>query len=417
MSRPNLFPIPLYQLTDKPYALLAVVCLAEAVSMLSFAAWPLFLVKLQPLWGLSNFSTGWITGAYFIGYVCATPVLVGLTDRFDAKNIYLFSCLIAAVGALCFALFADGFWTAAVSWGLVGAGLAGTYMPGLQILNARLNDTDRLRLLPYYTSAFGIGTGLSFFVIGWLYTHADWQTAFFCAAAGSLFAGALIGGLVRPAPVIRHADQPHRHPLDFRPAFKNTAAMRYIFSYGAHNFELFAFRGWLFAYLIFAASYHQVQMSSAWLSGLISVMALMGMVASVYGAKLCLAHGRTQMISRFGLVSFFMALLFSLSGHISFTAVLIFAGLYNITIMFDSASLTAGTVSKARPEDRGATLAVHSMIGFCGSALGAPATGLVLDLGGGEMSLSAWTATLAAMGLGSAVVWLILRCPQARRSS
>ena len=30
--------------------------------MLSFAAWPLFLVKLQPLWGLSNFSTGWVGG-------------------------------------------------------------------------------------------------------------------------------------------------------------------------------------------------------------------------------------------------------------------------------------------------------------------------------------------------------------------
>ncbi|MGB2051853.1 MAG: hypothetical protein ACPHVQ_04800, partial [Candidatus Puniceispirillaceae bacterium] len=43
----------LYQLTDRPYALLCVVCFAEVISMLSFAAWPLFLVKLQPLWGLS----------------------------------------------------------------------------------------------------------------------------------------------------------------------------------------------------------------------------------------------------------------------------------------------------------------------------------------------------------------------------
>ena len=28
---------------------------------------------------------------------------------------------------------------------LVGAGLAGTYMPGLQILNARLDDSARVR--------------------------------------------------------------------------------------------------------------------------------------------------------------------------------------------------------------------------------------------------------------------------------
>ena len=31
---------------------------------------------------------------------------------------------------------------------LVGAGLAGTYMPGLQILNARLDDSARVRAVP-----------------------------------------------------------------------------------------------------------------------------------------------------------------------------------------------------------------------------------------------------------------------------
>ena len=104
-----------------------------------------------------------------------------------------------------------------------------------------------------------------------------------------------------------------------------------------------------------------------------------------------------------------MAVLFSLSGHVSFAFVLLCAAVYNITIMLDSASLTAGTVSKASAQDRGATLAVHTMIGFCGSAAGAPATGLVLDLSGGQTSLMAWSATFVCMGLGSALVWLILR--------
>ena len=66
------------------------------------------------------------------------------------QNISIYSTLIAAVGAFGFALTAQGFWSAAFCWGLVGAGLAGTYMPGLQILNARLDDDHRLRLLPYY---------------------------------------------------------------------------------------------------------------------------------------------------------------------------------------------------------------------------------------------------------------------------
>ena len=162
-----------YFLTAHPVALLAIVCLAEVLSMVSFAAWPLFLVDLQPLWGLSNFATGWVSGAYFIGYVLATPVLVGLTDRIDAKYIYIFASFLAIIGALCFALFASDFWSAALSWALVGAGLAGTYMPGLQILNARLEAESRIKLLPYYTSAFGVGTGLSFFLMGWVYTYTS----------------------------------------------------------------------------------------------------------------------------------------------------------------------------------------------------------------------------------------------------
>ena len=246
--------------------------------MASFAAWPLFLVDLQPLWGLSNFATGWISGGYFIGYVLATPALVGLTDRIDAKYIYVFSSLLAFTGALCFAFFAAGFWSAALCWGLVGAGLAGTYMPGLQILNARLGDRDRIKLLPYYTSAFGVGTGLSFFLMGWMYAHTSWQNAFFLAAIFSLFSAALIFFIIRPSPPVQTKMLVKRHPLDFRPAFRNKPALGYIFAYGAHNFELFAYRGWLFAYLIFASNHFRIEVGAAALSSLMSVFAIIGYV-------------------------------------------------------------------------------------------------------------------------------------------
>lgn len=398
-----------YFLTAHPVALLAIVCLAEVLSMVSFAAWPLFLVDLQPLWGLSNFSTGWVSGAYFIGYVLATPVLVGLTDRIDAKYIYIFASFLAIIGALCFALFASDFWSAALSWALVGAGLAGTYMPGLQILNARLEAESRIKLLPYYTSAFGVGTGLSFFLMGWVYTYTSWQNAFLLAAIFSLIAAFLITLTIRPAPPAQAENSARRHPLDFRPAFKNKAALGYIFAYGAHNFELFAYRGWLFAYLIFAAGTYQISINAASLSTLISVFAIIGMSASIIGASFCLRYPRARTISRFGALSALTAILFGLSGFIDFYLILVLALLFNITIMLDSASLTAGTVSAASEHDRGALLAVHTIIGFGGAALGAPTIGFVLDIAGGETDITAWSIALMTIGLGSALVWLILR--------
>jgi MFS family permease len=398
-----------YFLTAHPVALLAIVCLAEVLSMVSFAAWPLFLVDLQPLWGLSNFSTGWVSGAYFIGYVLATPVLVGLTDRIDAKYIYIFASFLAIIGALCFALFASDFWSAALSWALVGAGLAGTYMPGLQILNARLEAESRIKLLPYYTSAFGVGTGLSFFLMGWVYTYTSWQNAFLLAAIFSLIAAFLITLTIRPAPPAQAENSARRHPLDFRPAFKNKAALGYIFAYGAHNFELFAYRGWLFAYLIFAAGTYQISINAASLSTLISIFAIIGMSASIIGASFCLRYPRARTISRFGALSALTAILFGLSGFIDFYLILVLALLFNITIMLDSASLTAGTVSAASEHDRGALLAVHTIIGFGGAALGAPTIGFVLDIAGGETDITAWSIALMTIGLGSALVWFILR--------
>ena len=398
-----------YFLTAHPVALLAIICLAEVFSMVSFAAWPLFLVDLQPLWGLSNFSTGWISGAYFIGYVLATPVLVGLTDRIDAKYIYIFASFLAIIGALCFALFAADFWSAALSWALVGAGLAGTYMPGLQLLNARLEAESRIKLLPYYTSAFGVGTGLSFFLMGWVYTYTSWQNAFLLAAIFSLIAAFLVTLTIRPAPPVQAEKSARRHPLNFRPAFKNKAALGYIFAYGAHNFELFAYRGWLFAYLIFAAGTYQISINAASLSTLISIFAIIGMSASIIGASFCLRYPRARTISRFGALSALTAILFGLSGFIDFYLILALALLFNITIMLDSASLTAGTVSAASEYDRGALLAVHTIIGFGGAALGAPTIGFVLDVAGGEADITAWSIALMTIGLGSALVWIILR--------
>ena len=64
-------------------------CVSTVLALTSFAIWPVFLVVLAPEWGLSNTETGWISGAYFVGYVLATPVLVGLTDSIDAKRVFI----------------------------------------------------------------------------------------------------------------------------------------------------------------------------------------------------------------------------------------------------------------------------------------------------------------------------------------
>ena len=161
-------------------------------SMTGFAVWPIYLLDLQTLWNLSNSEAGWISGSFYIGYVIATPFLVSMTDTFDARKLYCFSSLLGCLGLLLFSFFASNVINASIYWGLVGAGLAGTYMPGLQVLNDRLNMTDRVKLTPWYTSSFGLSNGISFAVIGYLFANFSWKIACYTTSISAALSAIII---------------------------------------------------------------------------------------------------------------------------------------------------------------------------------------------------------------------------------
>ena len=392
-----------------PINLLLIVCLTEIISMTSYATWPIFLVKLQPIWNLNNFQTGWVSGSFFIGYVIGTPVLVGLTDILDSKKIYIYSCLISFFGAFGFWVFANGFWSACFYWGLVGLGLSGTYMPGLQILNERLDSIKRIKLLPYYTASFGFGTAFSFFTIGLIYSFYNWKIAFIIGGLASLFSLFLI--LIFVKPIKKNQGKENlllRHPLNFTPVIKNKPALKYILAYGAHTYELFAYRSWLFAFLVFIVIFHKINISHTTLSFLISLFAFVGTFASIIGAKYSLEMGRKKMIKFYGFFTFIVSLLTAFTSYFNLFLVLILIGIYNFAIHLDSASLTAGTVENSKSSERGALLAVHSIVGFTGGAIGGPLIGLTLDIFGGQQDINAWALSICLMGFGSLIVYFIM---------
>jgi hypothetical protein len=75
------------------------------------------------------------------------------------------------------------------------------------------------------------------------------------------------------------------------------------------------------------------------------------------------------------------------TGSYEFAAILVL--IYGTVIWLDSSSLTAGTAGTAEPSRRGATLAVHSMLGYAGGFLGPLMIGWTLDFSGG-MSVIGW---------------------------
>jgi MFS family permease len=114
------------------------------------------------------------------------------------------------------------------------------------------------------------------------------------------------------------------------------------------------------------------------------------------------------------IVSFVLGGILGFLVGIPFLLLVLIAGVYSAVIMADSGSLTAGTVESARNDERGATLAVHSVLGFSGGFLGPLVVGLVLDLTGGQSSYTAWVFACISIAAGSLVAVILLRLVLAR---
>ncbi|MHA1600641.1 MAG: MFS transporter [Alphaproteobacteria bacterium] len=380
--------------------LAAVVCIAEGLSVLGFSTVPALLPTFFDEWNLSNTDAGWMTGVYFAGYMAVVPVLVSLTDRVDPRRIYLIGAVDSILSSLGFALFVDGFWGGLAFRALGGIGLAGTYMPGLKALTDHVPARMRSRVIAFYTASLSIGFALSFLLSGEIEVAFGWRWAFALVALGPVIALFVFQFLVPPS-APHHLDAAPGALLDFRPILRNRAAMGYVLAYGAHNWELFAYRSWIVTFFVFSQGLQVPEaIGIAWsataLAALVSVIAL---PASVLGNEAAVKFGRRRVLILVMGASALVAVGVGFSAPLPFTVVIAVAILYSVTVSADSASLTAGAVEAALPGQRGATMAVHTFVGFGGGFAGPLAFGVMLDLAGGRDSQLAWGVAFAGLGL------------------
>ena len=387
--------------------ILFLTCFIQMISMVGFAIWPIYLIDLQFQWELSNSEAGWVSGSFYIGYVVATPFLVSLTDTFDARKLYSISCFIGSAGLLFFSLFATNAINASIFWSLVGVGLAGTYMPGLQILNSRLNKVSREKYVAVYTSFFGLGVAFSFSFFGILKNYnVTWENSFLIASL-ILFICSFPLLIFSGKEIEERQTKPYLGIIKvlisiFR-TFSNKQASPFILGYGGHTYELFGFRSWTFPCIIFLSNHFNVSVSDAFIANSIGLMGFLGIFASIYGAKYCIGKNRAQVVSNMGMLCFVGSILTAISFWFSFWLALLMLFVYNALIILDSGSLTTGTVVNGDAHDRGVRLALHSMVGFLGGAIGGPVVGFVLDNFGGQTSHLAWFLSFLCLGFGSLV--------------
>jgi predicted MFS family arabinose efflux permease len=130
------------------------------------------------------------------------------------------------------------------------------------------------------------------------------------------------------------------------------------------------------------------------------VFTLLAMPSSILGNELALKFGRHRAITAVMFASAIVAALIGIFADHSPWLLLPLIMTYAITVPADSGALTSGMSMAADPDYRGATMAMHSTVGFSLSALGAWAVGVALDAGGGPLNASAWTAAFAVLAAG-----------------
>jgi MFS family permease len=381
---------------------------AQMLVQIGAFALPALLPAYIDRWHLTKTEAGSLVGVFFAAYVIAVPVLVALTDRVPARNIYVVGAGLTALSHLGFAFVADGF-----GWGLVlraaaGIGWAGAYMPGLKAIADNLEGNAQSRAVSAHAAGVGVAGAASYAVAGVIAGLFGTEASFLFGGIAALIAVA-IALLVMPDRPPAHAKgSSPRALLDFRPVLRNRAAMAWIAGYTFHTWEMAGLRAWGVTFLTLAAARAG---APTWLPSptvIFTVAGFVGIVVSIFGNEMSQRIGRVRIVTSAMTISALLALCagWTIGWSSILAAVLVIAWLG--FIFLDSSALTAGTVQAADPALRGATMGLHSMCGYAGAFLGPLGVGYALDLAGSNVVLG-WGLGFGQLALISIIGLVFVR--------
>ena len=376
-------------------------CAAQACAQIGAFSVAALIPTLIPAWGAHQYR-GRLDQRHLLRRLHPRRAAALVTDRSGGRQAHLSGLGRADRAGLSPASPGRprGFWSALGFRALMGIGWAGSYMPGLKALSdltegprqsrargsaCRLRRRERRALVRRGGSGERDGSAGA-----GRWSRARWARRWPSCSCADRPPGPRAASVGGAAPGL----------LDFRPVLRNRSALAYSLAYCVHTWEMSALRAWVVAFLTFAA----LRGDGAWVplapATVASVMGLVGVWASIWGNELSIRFGRRRFILGTMLVSAAMAAVVGFGAALPYAGTAALVLVYAVLIWSDSSSLTAGSAGSAEPGRRGATLAVHSTLGYAGGFVGPLALGATLDLLGG--------ASVLGWGLAFGHVTLVL---------
>jgi MFS family permease len=363
-------------------------------------------------WSLSATAAGAIVSAFTLCYAASVFGFAWAADHFGAKRMVVVSALAAGASSALFGTTAQDWWSALLTYSLVGATQGGVYTPLVMLLSDEVEPARRGKVMGWLIASTSAGYAASLGVAALGVALGGWKAAF-------LLTGLLpaIGAVVLIGALAPFANRIHPRSREARvrdEIVTNRESRLLIAGYTGHSWELLGMWAWIPAFLAAAFALKGeaatgAAISGAYLSGLLH---LVGAVAAFTMGRLSDRAGRRPVLvvlaAAGALASFVVGWLI----HAPSIVLIPLALAYAFVTLGDSPVLTTAISEVVRPGYLGAVLAWRGFAGFGAGAVAPLAFGFVLDQTHMNGPMVSWGLAFAGLGLGGAIA---LACAVALR--
>ena len=393
---------------------LLAICTARVFLFATFMTVAATIPLIITDWGLTAAAAGAVISSFTIGYAVSVFVFAWAADHYGAKRMVFVSAIAAAATSLTFGLFARGWGTAMVLYGLVGLAQGGVYTPLIMVLSDEIEPARRGNAMGWLIASTSVGYATSLAVAGIGIALGGWQAAF--VLTGLLPA---LGAAMLIVALLPLANRVHPRLPEIRPAdelVRNRESRLLIGGYTAHSWELLGMWAWIPAFLAAALALKGMATAAATVSGayLSGIMHLFGATAAFTMGRLSDRTGRRPVLVALAAAGAIVSFVIGWLIHAPGVVLIPLALAYAFFCLGDSPVLTTAISETVRPGYLGAVLAWRGLLGFGAGAIAPLGVGLVLDLAGaaGAGPVVSWGLGFATLGLGGAIA---LACAVALR--
>lgn len=166
----------------RPYALLALLTALNFLNYIDRYVLPAVQEMIKSEFKVSDRDLGWLTGAFFVCYMIAAPVIGYLGDRVQRRAIVIGGALLWS-GATLLTAVTFTYRELLVRHVLVGIGEASFVAIAPALIADSFPEYKRGRMMAIFYMAIPMGTALGYLLGGWLGAAHGWRMPFLVGAA------------------------------------------------------------------------------------------------------------------------------------------------------------------------------------------------------------------------------------------